>query len=328
MVPADLRRQFDGIADEVGRVAEKVKDIVSSYCEGRSYAYLGRKKCLKSLAEKIEGGRFADWSSLDDLFGCSIIVPTLGHEDAAIKYLQEEFVELDLKKRGTVLQDPVVFRFGATRFIGSLPPSPVDDAGLSKVRFEVQIPTAFEHAWAVACHDLAYKGDKIEWRFECLAAQLKASVEQLDSLVATYENSAGTLVEYPWPPITDQNLILESFRAAIADGKISNEHTPERWGRFAKNVHTLLKKVRQQQHFEKMDRNKKTAFVLEQCFEEVRERGCPMTISLFQFVLGTLVQRDLIEVDFREGYYPLITPELEARFSKTASISTRFRFDG
>jgi ppGpp synthetase/RelA/SpoT-type nucleotidyltranferase len=281
MVPADLRRLFDGMSDVLPVVASKVKDIVLAYCEERGFPYFGRLKTLASLAEKIESGRFSSWSRIDDLFGCAIIIPTLSHENATLEYLRGEFIESELKQRGQVQQDPEVFRFGATRFIGHLRPSPLDDAGLSKVRFEVQIRTAFEHAWSVAVHDLAYKADRIDWKLERLAAQMKASVEQLDALVSAYEQAAGTLVEHPWPALADQNLILEFFRTAVTQGRLSSDHAPEAWGRFAKNVHAMVQKATLYGRLGQLDRGQRFLYILQQCDEEIRERGCPRTISLF-----------------------------------------------
>src|SRR5262249_8722427 len=99
----------------------------------------------------------------------------------------------------------------------------------------------------------------------------------------------------------------------------------ERWGRFAQNVHAILQSSRHQGILKAADRKQKMSLILQQCDEEIRERGCPRTISLCQFIFGTLVQRNLVELEFKEGYYPLITSELESRFPRTSLVSIRFR---
>ena len=156
MVPADIRRRFDAIAGPFAVMQGRVRDVVLYFCEGTGYAYVGRAKSLESIAEKVETGRVAAWSELDDLFGCTIVVPSRRHEKDVLTYLQKEFQEHATKLKGQTKQDPEIFRFGATRFIGTLRPGPVglaEENDVSRLRFEIQIRTAFEHAWSVATHD-------------------------------------------------------------------------------------------------------------------------------------------------------------------------------
>jgi len=214
IVPALVDRKYALIRPYVARAAEHVRDLVRGFCEEKGYAFIGRIKEADSLAEKIETGRFARWSDLDDLYACSIIVPTLAEEAGALSFLTERFEVNEIRGRGTTLQNPEVFRFDATRFIGQLRTDAIPAASdeLRSIRFEVQVRTAFEHAWSVTTRAFAYKADRVDWRRVRLAAQLKAAVEQMDNLVAGFEGMVATISEQNWPEISAKKKIEEFFR--------------------------------------------------------------------------------------------------------------------
>jgi hypothetical protein len=110
-----------------------------------------------SVSEKIETGRFTRWSDLDDLFACCIVIPTLADEMGVLELLRGAFQQVEHRARASTRKDRSVFRFDSTRFIGTLWPIPNNEpaAGISDIRFEVQIRTAFEHAWSVTTHAMA-----------------------------------------------------------------------------------------------------------------------------------------------------------------------------
>jgi ppGpp synthetase/RelA/SpoT-type nucleotidyltranferase len=154
IVPSAISRRFLELGPQLEILAEQVRDTVSRFCERCNFAYVGRIKKLESLAEKIETGRFCKWSDLDDLFGCAIVIPTLDQEDGVLEFLRGVFIEIQTKRRGSTLKSPDVFRFETTRFVGRL--NPISDLEPNKplygVSFEVQVRSAFEHAWSVTTH--------------------------------------------------------------------------------------------------------------------------------------------------------------------------------
>jgi ppGpp synthetase/RelA/SpoT-type nucleotidyltranferase len=83
-----------------------------------------------------------------------------------------------------------VFRFDCTRFIGRLrSPDENTRSPIYDIPFEVQIKSAFEHAWSATTHLLTYKSSEVNWSKLRLTAQLKAAVEQLDTLVLSFEDA-------------------------------------------------------------------------------------------------------------------------------------------
>ncbi|MBW4053502.1 MAG: hypothetical protein HIU85_18980, partial [Proteobacteria bacterium] len=219
-----------------------VKDILRAYADDNGFAFIGRLKNTKSIAEKIETGRYPSWSSLDDLYACCLVVPTPGHDAPTVQHLCQRFACVELKSRGTSQKDPTVFRFDATRFIGRLTPSSMREASenVLNVCFEIQVRTAFEHAWSCTTHALAYKGGKVDWRRLRLAAQLKAAVEQLDALIAGYDAVVEEIAAQRWPEVEAKRQIESFFRDRIESGQLPRELEPESWLRFCDNFLAIV----------------------------------------------------------------------------------------
>ncbi len=101
-----------------------------------------------------------------------------------------------------------------------------------EVVFEVQIKTAFEHAWSTVTHDLVFKGQQVDWRSKRLAAQLKALVEQIDFLVNQFEATAAAIQPSSDPATDTQALIVATCKELIDDGSLPASLCPESWQRF------------------------------------------------------------------------------------------------
>ena len=175
------------------------ESFISKFCEIHGYAFSSRIKTIESLAEKIETGRFKNWSNLDDLFACTIIIPTLLHEEEVTKFCKDIFQIERTTKRGQNRKSPDTFTFDSTRIYAKLRRS--EDINNSEllniyhITFEIQIKSAFEHAWSVSNHDLVYKNDEIDWKKLRLAAQNKANVEQLDTLILAFDQMSNIITE-------------------------------------------------------------------------------------------------------------------------------------
>src|SRR5579862_246528 len=155
IVPSVIRRKHSSLENVLQQLRQEVQETVQGFCDDHfGFAYSGRLKTLESLAEKIETGRYAKWTDLDDLFGCCVIIPSLNHEPECFEFLRNAFIEVNTRNRTASKKPPDVFRFEATRFVGRLrhiPPNDPNDP-LFSTCFEVQVRTAFEHACSVTTH--------------------------------------------------------------------------------------------------------------------------------------------------------------------------------
>ena len=326
MVPQTIRKTFAGIQDDLARLSDLVREIIFDYCAKNGYAYIGRLKTVESLAEKIETGRFAKWSDLDDMFACAIVIPTLSPEATVLAFLRSTFAEAETKLRGSSLKRPEEFRFDATRFIGRLVP-PLADRGtklMYTLKFEVQIRSAFEHAWQSATHSL-YKGKSVTWKSQRLAAQLKAAVEQLDSLVQSFEASSQYIVEHRWPELEAKRAVVEKFSGFAADGLIPDVVLPKDWTRFSTNLYNLVRAGKGVNNYNVPTKVAESVDCIER---ELLKRGdvVPLSLSLLQFVFGVL-SRDRLLVPPLNGYVPLVTDNLQLFYPETASFVSRFMIE-
>lgn len=324
IVPADIARKHRLTEPYVEYVAVRVRDIVRAYCEDQGFAYTGRTKDIESLSEKIESGRFRGWSELDDFFACTIIVPTLSNETAVLDYLESQFAVHAIRRRSDTQKDPSVFRFDATRFIGKIRPAPGSDpaTATSAVLFEVQVRSAFEHAWSVTTHALAYKCDHVDWRRLRVAAQLKAAVEQLDGLIAGYEQATSVIVERRWPEIAAKKRIEEVMRVRFEDGTIPSELCPKSWSRFCDNVYSAV--ISTSSDFVRDPLSLVNTALQAIDLEAVANKGSfPRSISLVQFCLGALASRGIATGTLKR-YVPLLTTELTGLFPSVSILGKTF----
>jgi ppGpp synthetase/RelA/SpoT-type nucleotidyltranferase len=331
IVPSAIRRKFSDAQPHLEVVSRRVRDTVLGYCEKCGFAYVGRSKTLESLAEKIETGRIAKWSDLDDMFGCSIVIPTLAKEAEVVGFLREAFLEINTRIRGSTLKSPDVFRFEATRFYGRLRGYTEADSlnPAYRITFEVQVRSAFEHAWSAATHALVYKSGQVNWKALRLASQLKAVVEQLDMLVLAFEDSSKFIVEHAWPEIAVRRAVVDRLSGMVQQKLIPEELAPKDWSRFADSFCALVRSSKWAPRGWKAGDD----FVieaLEDLTKEIQEVGparIPRSISLFQFVFGFLAAQDIVEAPL-DDFCPLLTEEFLEIFPEASRFQPGcFSFD-
>lgn len=286
-VPQSVSNAYGQVEPLLKSVSEYVEQTLRTYCDRSGYIFFDRIKRVESLSEKLEGGRIAKWSDIDDLYACTIVVPTTSHEPGVIRKLDACFVRAAVRSRGTTKKAPEVFRFDTTRYYARLTEVAATERapGIEGVTFEVQIATAFEYAWSTVTHDLVYKGDRVDWKKQRLAAQLKAAVEQIEMIIGAFDQVSVAVPESEWPEIATKDAIVERFQELIADGIISSNLTPASWRRFADNVFSLVSSYTPNNHA----RPAAVDALLVEFATALRKPGappCPESGSLFQMVLG------------------------------------------
>lgn len=325
IIPPAVKQKHTLVERYVSEVAARVQDVMMALCHERGYAYLGRTKDPESLSEKIETGRFACWDDLEDLFACSVIVPSLSDEPFVLDRLRAAFVEVVCKQRGTTSKDPSVFRFDATRFVGRLRPESVPGASdeMLAVRFEVQVRSAFEHAWSVTTHALAYKSSSVDWRHLRLAAQLRASIEQLDQVVLGFEQTAGFIAEQDWPEVKARQRIRAFFASLVDRGVLPSEVVPNSWGRFSENLLALIRSSEEKRIDNLESCVQKVLGVIQAEVEATLHESFPRSISLLQFCIGAMAKQGILARPMRR-FVPLITGELRDLYPDTKKLGAGF----
>lgn len=287
--PESLRRAFDLVKPLVDDVARHVGDTLERYCKENGYLFRGRTKELTSLVEKLEGGRVEQWSAVDDLYACTIVVPVREHEDKVLRKLESSFAQHAVRSRAASKKAPDVFRFDGTRWYGRISEvaASARQPGVGDVIFEVQVVTAFEYAWIAVTHDLVYKADAVDWRDERLAAQLKAAVEQVEVLISAFESASDAVLLSPWPEIEAKTKIVERFKRLAQDGLVPETILPASWRRFSDNVYALVKSYERDPE-KTGDRVESLIATIENDLLGVEPLRLPHSGTLFQYVVSVV----------------------------------------
>ena len=287
-VPSSIETAYLQVVPSITSLARYVGSTLRPWCEVRNYLYRDRLKGLDSVAEKLETGRYKRWSDLDDLFACTIVVPTTAHEGTVLEFLDSVFIRAELRARNSTVKAPEVFRFDSTRFIGYVQPTGNSELapGADAIKFEVQVPTIFEHAWSVVTHDLAYKADDADWRRARLAAQLKSAVEQIELIVAGFEANIDFVAASAFPETDVKQEIVNRFKQLQREGKVSAELVPTSWSRFANNVYALVRSY--SSRYQAPNRAMQLCEAVERYLRADNPLADIHSGSLFQAVLGVV----------------------------------------
>lgn len=319
IVDAKLNGKYNLFRPYFEFIQDLLDQTLMNYSKKNLFAYTSRIKEINSISEKIETGRYSSWTDIDDFIGCVIIVPNLSYEHEVLKFLEQAFVKIDIRKKGSTFKNYDTFRFDSTRFIGKI--KSVNNSmnlEIQNIKFEIQIRSAFEHAWSVTTHDLAYKSSNIDWQMLRLAAQLKSSVEQLDMIALGAKNASKNITKHQWPEIEIKIEILNFIKEGFDSGKIPNELEPKDFSRVVDNIFSLIKSKLNIWKSKKWKSELKIIFgKVDEEIERLNHVGFPMSLSLYQIIFGILAKNEILSnnelmnlVFFKCESFTTIFPEL------------------
>lgn len=183
-----IRSSYDHLFDDYEELAKFIDELLRPLCNKKKWHYESRIKSLTSFAQKLETGRYTKAKKIDDYFACTIVVQNLEHIQKAEK---EVGAVLNVIKRLPKATDatynaPTDFRFDGLRLYAKVKTvNPKKE--YENLLFEIQIKTFLDHAWSYATHDFSYKSSKVNWARERLAAQIKASLDQIDATITNVD---------------------------------------------------------------------------------------------------------------------------------------------
>lgn len=322
-IPQPLIQAYGELTPFLQEVEKRVAESLRPYAQQRLLPLIGRVKTIESAAEKIETGRYKAFADLDDLVAFTLVIPNLPLEDEAIEYCKRIFRIDEVKKRAAAQKSPELFRFDSTRLYGFINrPEGAEDAGhvsIFGIRFEIQIRTAFEHAWIVSTHPLTYKSDVIDWKRFRLAAQIKAASEQLDLSIVRFEQLAAAISESPWPALEERRAVIALVERLLGDKVIPSEAAPKDMSRFAENLVSLLraskKKIQMSEALASLDIS----------LRAFRADTFPQSASLLQVCVGVLCQGGLLSGPLQK-YSCHITEQLKLLFPETGALTPVFEY--
>ena len=161
LILEDYRKQRDDFI----KLGDTVHSMLDELCNEAGIKPLGiehRVKKEKSLAGKLErsGGWYSALEDLTDILGARIICFFSDDIDTIGKLVEERFSidwENSSDKRALIKADS--FGYLSLHYICSLPQGAGYPDSICGKRFEIQIRTVLQHAWAAIEHDLGYKSE-------------------------------------------------------------------------------------------------------------------------------------------------------------------------
>lgn len=239
-IEGSIRKAYQDRESNYENLKTEVDKLLNPTCKERQWHYISRLKSLESYAFKLITGR-TDGFELEDFFACTIVVPSLAHVNDAKELVYNFFTVLEEKPEEYIYQRPTEFNFDSIRINCELKKG-VKERYLDGLKFEVQIKTLLEHAWSEATHDFTYKGKNISWAKERLAAQLKASLSNIELSIHDMESISSSEHLNKKNKIYEENLKLLNF----IRGKFKEENgipLPSDEKRLAEEVSRFLKRV-------------------------------------------------------------------------------------
>ena len=328
IIPQAIYRIYEDTLPIVENTRERVSDILKHFCSQKGYLFEDRIKSPESVTEKIETGRYATWSDIDDLYACTIVISLISEEDYVISFLENKFEKIKIIRRGEANKQPDTFRFDSTRFIGKLK-YPLE-LEIETVMFEVQVKTVFDFAWAKTTHALAYKSEKLSWQRLRLAAQLKAAVEQLDMLILGFAQTSEYVGQGHSPEIEDKITIQIFFKKKV--DLIPSELIPQDWSRFSDNVYRLFQAFKGERPTGHSNQKLSNLDIcLTELDKEINNLGSkkiPRSLSLFQFVtcvIGSLENKSAKSKKHKYSF--LVTEEMKLLYPKLNILGETFKLE-
>ena len=161
LILEDYRKQRDDFV----KLGDTVHELLREICSDAGLSPLGiehRVKGEKSLAGKLErsGGWYSSFEDLTDILGARIICFFSDDIDKIGRLVEERFVidwEHSSDKRVLIKADS--FGYLSLHYICSLPLDAGYPDNICGKKFEIQIRTVLQHAWAAIEHDLGYKSE-------------------------------------------------------------------------------------------------------------------------------------------------------------------------
>ncbi|MDO8732137.1 MAG: hypothetical protein Q7L55_06145 [Actinomycetota bacterium] len=237
-IDAAIRESFR-IQQQIAKLLQKEIDRDLQKRKRTVWHYESRVKELESFALKVETGRIASITEVEDVFAATLVVPDATQIEAAVELVLDKYT---LQERRPVSNSftsssPDSFPFDDLRLYVKYQRVEGEQSGIPDgVVFEVQVKTFLQHAWAVATHDLIYKTELRDWRRERIAHQIRATLEQAEVVIGGIGSLAGTDLL----PTTNQTIADLNAVIALLQMEWSAEELPYNIRRVAESVESLL----------------------------------------------------------------------------------------
>ena len=190
---------------DLREVCDPILESIAHQLHG---SYGSRIKDPESLYSKIETGRFRrPYSDITDIYAATVALPVVSDIPKACERVLVDFEELE--RRTDRSNSPLVFAYDDLHLTVRLRrDNPVASRALKRIKFELQIKSLLQYAWTKATHETIYKGPEVSWQRDRLAAEARATLELIDSLLHDVSVAAGLQLEIDNPDYVRKRSIV------------------------------------------------------------------------------------------------------------------------
>jgi len=241
-IPNAARYAYDIQAETNAELQQRVRDLVDDFREP-TWHYEYRIKEVESFALKLESGRVPDPYSLEDFFGCTLVVRNALEVPRAEHAVCERFRLIARRpaQNDSTWYSADRFPFDFLRLYLRLRETAImPTTPLHNITFEFQIKTFLQHAWSVATHELIYKTDHVQWSKQRIAYQIKAMLEHAEVSIERAESlSSSVIVNRNDKTTRDLHEVIELVRDCWP-----TERLPHNIKRLGENILEVLDRLR------------------------------------------------------------------------------------
>ncbi len=181
----DWVSQYRGRLLAYQEFAARIESLVTDLLRRRAIDFAqieSRAKKIESFEEKIARKRYAEpLDQMTDLVGIRVVTYYQEDVETITKLVKSEFhFYPDLSSDSRQAEDPTSFGYSSLNYVLSLADpraSLTEWLDFRHIRFEVQVRTILQHAWAAISHKLAYK------RQNEVPRELRRSLSRLSALI-------------------------------------------------------------------------------------------------------------------------------------------------
>ena len=192
----EILGEYDRLAPDLAELGRRGSGLIADLLRGagiRVHSVTNRVKRRQSLERKLGRGeaKYAALANVTDVVGLRVITYFPDEVDAVAEVIEREF-EIDpensVDRRATL--EPDRFGYLSLHYVAAIGPTRrelAEWAQYGAMRFEIQIRSILQHAWAEIEHDLGYKSPgsiprPVRRRFSRLAGLLEIADEEFAKL--------------------------------------------------------------------------------------------------------------------------------------------------
>jgi len=219
IVPSRISEIYYNIIKELELFKNDIDPVIRILSSKFDGLFSSRIKSKESFAQKVETGSFDEPTEIVDLYAATIVVPT---------YRQFSLIESEIDKSFEVIRKienrekkPSDFIYDDVHFhIRFQPEVKISGKEYLLRPFELQLKTFLQHGWAMATHDITYKGNQLSWRHFRIGHQIKAMLEQADQILSHIDKTANMCPDNKYRIFVEKNVILKLVTKIWKDSEL------------------------------------------------------------------------------------------------------------